>query len=77
MSEKTSEEDKILDEAVRYITAASKELIYKHPERWDKNGQDPATLTFDQAKRMDPFPTLSIHYVHAHCFISISSIYWY
>ena len=37
MSEKTSKgEDKILDEAIRYVTAASKGQSYKYPERWDK-----------------------------------------
>ena len=38
MSEKTSKgEDKMLDEAIRYVIAASKGQSYKYPEGWDKN----------------------------------------
>ena len=38
MSEKTSKgEDEILDEAIRYVIAASKGQTYKYPEGWDKN----------------------------------------
>ena len=38
MSEKTSNgEDEILDEAIRYVIAASKGQTYKYPEGWDKN----------------------------------------
>ena len=38
MREKTSNgEDEILDEAIRYVIAASKGQTYKYPEGWDKN----------------------------------------
>ena len=38
MSEKTSKgEDEILDEAIRYVIAASTGQTYKYPEGWDKN----------------------------------------
>ena len=38
MSKKTHKgEDEILDEAIRYVIAASKGQIYKYPEGWDKN----------------------------------------
>ena len=38
MSEKTSKrEDEILDEAIRYVIAASKGQTYKYPEGWDMN----------------------------------------
>ena len=38
MSEKTSKgEDEILDEAIRYVIAASKGQTYIYPEGWDKN----------------------------------------
>ena len=38
MSEKTSKgEDEILDEAIRYVIAASKGQTYEYPEGWDKN----------------------------------------
>ena len=52
MSKKTSKgEDEILDEAIRYVIAAS-EGTNKYPEGWDKNmydhGQDPAMLTKEQ-----------------------------
>ena len=50
ISEKTGKrEDETLDEAIRYVIAASRGLTYKYPEGWDKNtydhGQDPTTLT--------------------------------
>ena len=37
MSENTGKEDDILDQAIRYVVAASKGQSYKYPEGWDKN----------------------------------------
>ena len=55
MSKKTGKrEDTTLDEAIRYVIAASKGLTYKYPEGWDKNtydhGQDLTTLTLNLTK---------------------------
>ena len=55
MSEKTGKRENVtLDEAIRYVIAASNGLTYKYPEGWDKNtydhGQDPAMLTLNLTK---------------------------